>query len=506
MRAVWICAMVLALATPVAAQTPEDGQIKAQSALLLGHRDFPHLNALAAQYRASGARTADGLSKLTLFYAGMEALPMGDTQREELWPAIFSIGENWVKQAPSPAASIALARMHLRYGWEERGANGDPTPEKMAAFREHLRLARQILENSKAVASVDPNWAATLQEIARAEHPVPVPVSSVVALPMTIAPPASHPMIEENARVAIEIKARVAFEHDDYAALNAQALQYRISGAKTPAGIDQLLHFYKGILDYADLQTPSLGGRPNEHQWQLMLTKADRWLKIAPSPAAVIAAAELRENYGWAWRGTGFVPDVRPQDWKPFRINLALAHKMLESHKDASIDPEWYAEMARLAMAEEWPAEKSAALYKEAFARYPDYYPTYSIVAGGLTPKWGGSAEAVEQFADFAVATTRAKEGRSFFARIYQSIQCGCENEVTPDWGKLKPAMDDLVARYPDQWNYHRYAYFACRAGDRATARAVMAKIAYPLPGAWYDEPDQYERCKGWAQGAGIAP
>ena len=61
--------------------------------------------------------------------------------------------------------------------------------------------------------------------------------------------------------------------------------------------------------------------------------------------------------------------------------------------------------------------------------------------------------------------------------------------------------MDDLVARYPDQWNYNRYARFACRAGDRDTAQAVLAKIAYPLPGAWYDEPDRYARCRSWAEG-----
>jgi hypothetical protein len=267
-----------------------------------------------------------------------------------------------------------------------------------------------------------------------------------------------------------------------------------------------LLHFYKGILDYAGFQTPTLDGRPNLHQWQLMLAKADKWRDVAPSPAAVIASAELQVQYGWAWRGLGLASDVDPQDWEPFRANLALAHKMLESHKDASVDPEWYAEMARLAMAEQWPEKKSGALYKEAFARYPDYYPTYSAVAEGLMPKWGGSVDAVEYFAEFAVANTKAREGSSFFARIYQSIQCGCQGEVTPDWRKLKPAMDDLVARYPDQWNYNRYVYFACRAGDRGTTRAVLAKTTYPVLGAWYNEPDLYTRCRSWAEGDGKDP
>jgi hypothetical protein len=81
-------------------------------------------------------------------------------------------------------------------------------------------------------------------------------------------------------------------------------------------------------------------------------------------------------------------------------------------------------------------------------------------------------------------------------------VDCGCASpEVTPDWQKLKPALGDLLAGYPVQWNYHGYARLACLAKDRQATKAVMAKIEYPLADAWFGDNDHYGRCKAWAQG-----
>lgn len=508
MRVMAVCVMLAlaALAAPAAAQLSEaDQQIGARGLQLLRKQDFKQLNALTAQYRGSRAKTADGLSKLILLYAGMDfmppGIPFGDKAvRQSQWQWAFSVGEAWVKQAPSPAATIELARMHLRYAWEIHGADGHPTPENMKVFQDHLQQARQILEGNKA-AGIDPNWAGTMEEIKRAEKPVVVVASGVQSAPMVIETPVTHEHDELSDRVDVNTKARWAFARDDYAALNAQAERYRQSGSKTPAGIDELFFFYQGIHQEADAQTPSLDGRPNIHRWQLVLARADKWLKTAPSPAAVIASAKLRIFFAFAWRGQSYASDVRNEDWKPFFDNLALASKILEDHKkQASIDPQWYSDMIKLATYAQWPDVKKAALYKEAFTRYPDYYPVYESASEAMLPKWGGSAEEFSAFADFATANSKAKEGRSFYAQLYQHVDCDCGDEgVTPDWKKLKPAFDDLVARYPAQWNYHRYARYACKAGDRATARAVFAKIQYPLAVAWPGDVEEYESCKAWA-------
>jgi hypothetical protein len=187
MRRITVCATVLLFVTAAGAQQPEDNQIKVQSMQLLAQRDFAGLNALAAQYRTSGAKTADGLSKLTLFYAGMESLPPSlpfagaswDTARQANWKLAFSLGESWVKQAPSPAAFIEFAKKHVRYAWERHGVAGDPTPENLKLFHDNLEQARHILEAAKPVASVDPNWADTLAEITSSENPTPEPPSDI---------------------------------------------------------------------------------------------------------------------------------------------------------------------------------------------------------------------------------------------------------------------------------------------------------------------------------------
>ena len=122
MRAIVICTTLLMFITPCVAQQSEADQIKDQTSTLLARQEFSQLNALAEGYRLTGAKTENGIPKLALFYAGMERLPMGDAAREQQWRAILSFAERWVQLAPSPAAYIELAKMHLRYAWEQHGA------------------------------------------------------------------------------------------------------------------------------------------------------------------------------------------------------------------------------------------------------------------------------------------------------------------------------------------------------------------------------------------------
>ncbi|WP_164272972.1 MULTISPECIES: hypothetical protein [Stenotrophomonas] len=64
----------------------------------------------------------------------------------------------------------------------------------------------------------------------------------------------------------------------------------------------------------------------------------------------------------------------------------------------------------------------------------------------------------------------------------------------------MSQEIDDVLARYPSDWNLQNFAYFACQAGDKAKTRALMDRITRPKEfHAWWDG-DVYEQCRRWSR------
>ncbi len=255
-----------------------------------------------------------------------------------------------------------------------------------------------------------------------------------------------------------------------------------------------------------DLQTPSLTSKPNETAWKQMLDRAQAWIDQAPSPAAYVAMAGLRTAYAWAWRGNGYASTIPPENFKPFRANLKIAHDVLSKSKaQASQDPEWYVRMVVLIRAGAVSNKEAQTLLTEGFKLYPTYYPLYAAMAENLTPQWGGSWQAVERFATYAAKITQGQLGLEMYARIYQRVDCFCEAMTgnKRDWPKMKQGFKDIVARFPVNWNYNRGAYYACQAQDRQAAREALAKITAPRADAWGGDSRLLPLCRSWAASTG---
>ncbi len=307
--------------------------------------------------------------------------------------------------------------------------------------------------------------------------------------------------LAERARVSGE--AIEAFLGGDYARLERVSSAYRADKTRTASGLWKLTFFYIGLANAVDALAGSDG---TDAAYDDLIARTDAWSRQYPgSPGACITRSMVHVAHAWYFRGSGFADSVAPEAWEPFEKYIALARQELESHKaTASIDPRWYESMLIVARAQGWPRKQFDALLDEALDREPTYYQTYFTALDYLAPKWHGSLEDIEQFALDAQRRTASREGQGMYARIYWSAAQGdfqgdLFSESLARWPRMKSGFDDIVARYPDDWNLNNYAKFACIAHDKQTTRALLKRIGdNVVPEAW-SPAELFQTCKDWA-------
>jgi hypothetical protein len=135
--------------------------------------DFKKLEDLSTTYRNDKSRTASGLWKSSLFYAGLDsALYAPDGDAAPFFADLEVRTGAWAEAYPtSPAARIAHSMMLVSRAWHERGGGyaSSVQPEAWATFEHYIQLARENLERHKTIASIDARWYEEMLIIARAE-------------------------------------------------------------------------------------------------------------------------------------------------------------------------------------------------------------------------------------------------------------------------------------------------------------------------------------------------
>ncbi len=323
--------------------------------------------------------------------------------------------------------------------------------------------------------------------------------------------PYAHGADELEDRQQIGAQASALFMQERFAELEQLADRYRTTEARTRSGLWKLTLFYSGLTDLA------FSDEKSDKYWDSIESKALRWVDAFPdSPTPRIAYSLVLIGHAWMFRGGGWGSEVKSQDWKPFHEYMKKAETYLLEHKDiAAADPRWYETMLAVARAQDWDIQRFKQLVDEAVARYPYFYQIYFAAIDYLAPKWHGSRQQIEAFADFAVSKTAEREGTGMYARIYwYAAQAQYRDRLFTDssvvWSKMKKSIEDVLQRYPDQWNINNFAHFACLAWDRDETRELMGRIeGAPIPQAWEDEA-QYRQCRTWAfadvSGPGRAP
>lgn len=129
--------------------------------------DFASLNAMADYFRTSQSRLPGGTWDLAAFHR---------TVQSALEPPVYAScalqGTDFTKawadfDAQHPAPYIAEAGLLVSYGWCLRGGDvaGLTAPESLAAFRDYLSAAEELLSEHEEAAKRDPEYYALMQRI-----------------------------------------------------------------------------------------------------------------------------------------------------------------------------------------------------------------------------------------------------------------------------------------------------------------------------------------------------
>ncbi|MDR7225345.1 hypothetical protein [Aminobacter aminovorans] len=290
-----------------------------------------------------------------------------------------------------------------------------------------------------------------------------------------------------------------AFINGRFDELDTMADQFRTGRERTESGVWKLTVFYSGF-NYALLDPNYSAASFDRFEAQTLA-----WIKARPnSPAAKIAYALALSERAWFLRGGDYYNKLTDEQRLGYVKYLRKRRDhLLAIKEEASKDPHWYALMVLVAMEESWPDQTFDRLVAEAAEREPYYYQTYFFAIDRNLPQWGGSEEKMNAVVARATDYTRELDGDSFKARGYWYAssygRTAFDRELLPNWSDVAQGFQDLVSRYPDQWNLNAYAKFSCLAKDRTRFLVAYSLIKVRAMAEVWDYPGQDVQCAAWA-------
>lgn len=299
--------------------------------------------------------------------------------------------------------------------------------------------------------------------------------------------------------LAVVNKAIRAFRLKDFATLEAMANEYREQQSRLPSGEFKLQVFHFTFKNYFAEESFL-----KFSSWEKAEALCLEWKKAFPqSPAATIVRARLALQKAWAMRGESAAASITQQGWEGFTANLQKARNILEADKGtAAVDPGWYVTMLVIARAQQWPHQEFQALATEAITRFPNFYQIYLNIVYRLVPRWGGSYEAIEAFAQQVAANNNTGEGAAIYARIYADMAGtdGIEayKKAKIDWPLLKKGFQKILADFPDRENIQIFAKLACLQHDKELTLQLFKQAGAYYHSAWHNSDGLHQQCIEW--------
>lgn len=312
---------------------------------------------------------------------------------------------------------------------------------------------------------------------------------------------------EHAERAAVMKKVGALMDARDFKALEQLAEQYRGTEARTSSGVWMLTQYYDGVSTYFNTRDK------DPAVWNERAALATAWWNAYPdSPTPRLITAQLLVNTAWSYRGGGYARTVPRERWAAFRKQNAEAAEFIRKQKSVAVrDPYWYELTLLVGQRDGMEDAAYMAVFDEAAARYPRFYPLYFNAVSNFSPKWGGSGEAIEGFARHALKKVPRKDRAALYTRIYwvaSQNQYGGDlfTDTNVNWRLMREGIDDVLAQYPTDWNLQNFAFFACRALDKPKTRQLMGRISAPPDREAWESFMAYDKCREWAMAGEVAP
>lgn len=212
-----------------------------------------------------------------------------------------------------------------------------------------------------------------------------------------------------------------------------------------------------------------------------------QWIKSMPtSPTPRIALAKLWINYAWLGRSAVTADRLTERQRDLFVKRLKEAHQLLTQAKELEEPcPELYTNMITLGKGEGWPREEVDEVFRQGRTLEPNYQYLYEHMVNYLLPKWGGALGEWEYFLEKNVPAGPA--GDEVYARVAILMSDGSDFAPNGEklfvnsrlsWEKVRRGFLSILSTYPDKkMNPNFFAFMACAAGDRESARQAFALV-----------------------------
>lgn len=147
-------------------QSAEQKEIQLQALTLFTNKDYAGVDTLAAKYRTSKDRYADGMWKLAHVYIGLE---LGNDASDAEWEARIDQVTEWLlAREASITPRVLKARLLVSYAWKIRGGGwSDSVKEtQWKKFFERLQQATRTLKGANQLTERCPIFWSTWQRAA----------------------------------------------------------------------------------------------------------------------------------------------------------------------------------------------------------------------------------------------------------------------------------------------------------------------------------------------------
>ena len=293
---------------------------------------------------------------------------------------------------------------------------------------------------------------------------------------------------EMETRQQIQLEALKAFNANDFQLLEDISRHYRDDEERTESGLWKLGLFYKA---FVNASLPE-----DDSYFDFLVSKTASWMQQYPdSPTPYIVQGIIRHKQGDMHIDKRSGELVSKENYETY---LKYSHQakdfLLKNKVIGSKDPHWYNVLANIYKGIGIDKDSYKELIDEGTNKYPYYYEIYFAAADYYSPRWHGSMELLEEFAKSSIEKTKEREGLGMYSRIYWSVPSDSKGRkllIYPsvDWELLTASMDDVLKRYPDQWNINNFAFFACQKGDVEKTRELINRIEnQPIYSAWYSK------------------